>query len=85
VFDDGDGLLVVDWKTGPPAEQPDEVAARAVQLATYRLAFASLHSLPVHRVRAAFHHVREGRTVYGVDLAGREQLERLLAALKGGW
>jgi DNA helicase-2/ATP-dependent DNA helicase PcrA len=85
VFDDGDGLLVVDWKTGPPAEQPDEVAARAVQLATYRLAFASLHSLPVHRVRAAFHHVREGRTVYGVDLAGREQLERLLAALKGRW
>jgi DNA helicase-2/ATP-dependent DNA helicase PcrA len=81
--DDAEGLVVVDWKTGPPPADDAEVSARSVQLAVYRLAFASLHGLPLERVRAVFHHVREGCTVSGVDLAGREALEALASTLAG--
>jgi DNA helicase-2/ATP-dependent DNA helicase PcrA len=81
VFDDGDGLLVVDWKTGPPPRDPAEAQARSTQLAVYRLAFAALHGLPLHLVRAAFHHVREGVTIAGVDLADRDELEALVRRL----
>lgn len=63
VFDDGDGLIVVDWKTGPPPRTDADVAARSTQLAAYRQAFAALYGLPPDRVRAVFHHVREGVTV----------------------
>ena len=58
VFADADGgWTVVDWKTGavPPE---DELPALTVQLAAYRLAWASLSGVPVDRVRAAFHYVR---------------------------
>ncbi len=78
VFADGDGLLVVDWKTGPPPTAPAEVEARSVQLAVYRLAFAALHDLPVAAVRAAFVHVRQGVTITGLDLADAEQLRALV-------
>jgi DNA helicase-2/ATP-dependent DNA helicase PcrA len=67
VFPDADGLLVVDWKTGPPPTSPGEVAARSAQLAVYRQAFATLHGLPLHKVRAVFHHVRENVTVAQSD------------------
>jgi DNA helicase II / ATP-dependent DNA helicase PcrA len=84
VFDDGDGVLVVDWKTGSPPTDPAEIAARSVQLAVYRLAFATLYGRPVDQVRAAFHHVREGLTISGVDLADADQLRALLRDVRSG-
>lgn len=54
VYDDGEGYLVIDWKTG---EQP----ADPVQLALYRCAWADLAGCDVSDVRAAFVHVRSGR------------------------
>ena len=63
VFADGDGIVVVDWKTGPPPTSPADAAARSAQLAVYRRAFAALYSLPDTQVRAVFHHVRENVTV----------------------
>jgi DNA helicase-2/ATP-dependent DNA helicase PcrA len=80
VFDDGDGLLVVDWKTGPPPRDEAELAARSVQLAVYRLAFAALHGRPVAQVRAAFHHVREQRSLTGDGLADEATLRALVRA-----
>ena len=77
VFDEPPGLLVVDWKTGPPPRDPEEVEARSVQLAVYRLAFAALHGLRPDQVQAAFHHVREGLTVRGADV-GEDELVRLV-------
>jgi DNA helicase II / ATP-dependent DNA helicase PcrA len=63
VFSEGDGLVVVDWKTGPPPTAPAEIAARSAQLAAYRQAFADLHGLAPQQVRAVFHHVRENLTI----------------------
>jgi DNA helicase-2/ATP-dependent DNA helicase PcrA len=83
--DDADGTPgweVVDWKTGPPPGSDDGAAARAraVQLAVYRLAWARLQGVPVHRVRAAFFHAATGATVRPVDLLDETGLAALVTA-----
>ncbi|MFY1690007.1 ATP-dependent helicase [Plantactinospora sp. WMMB782] len=69
---------VVDWKTG---RQPTgvEAEAAAVQLAAYRLAWAELAEVPVDRVRAAFHYVRDNVTVRPADLLDADGLAALVA------
>ncbi|MEV0000789.1 ATP-dependent DNA helicase [Micromonospora sp. NPDC050980] len=71
---------VVDWKTG---RQPTgrEAEAAAVQLAVYRLAWAELAGVPVDRVGAAFHYVRDGVTVRPADLLDAEGLAGLVTAV----
>jgi DNA helicase-2/ATP-dependent DNA helicase PcrA len=80
--DDGDGVEVVDWKTGvPPAPGPAERAA-SVQLAAYRLAFAHLLGLPLERVSAAFHYVAHGLTRRPTDLLDRDGLLGLVRSVE---
>ncbi|MFG3707314.1 UvrD-helicase domain-containing protein [Micromonospora sp. NPDC047670] len=71
---------VVDWKTG---RQPTGPAAdvAAVQLAVYRLAWAELAGVPVERVGAAFHYVREGVTVRPADLLDADGLTALITSV----
>jgi DNA helicase-2/ATP-dependent DNA helicase PcrA len=71
---------VIDWKTG---RRPDgELAAAAVvQLGAYRIAWAALGGVPVNRVRAGFHYVREGVTVRPADLPDAAALAALVEAL----
>jgi len=81
VFADPDGgWTVVDWKTGqmPPESQQ---RALSVQLAAYRVAWASLNRIPVGKVRAAFHYVRSNRTVRPVDLLDADGLRDLLRSV----
>ncbi len=81
VFGDGDGWLVVDWKTGRKPTGAGAAAA-AVQLAAYRLAWARLSGIPdaeLHRVRAAFHYVRTGDTVEPTTLLDADGLRALVA------
>ncbi|AYY11951.1 ATP-dependent helicase [Actinobacteria bacterium YIM 96077] len=79
VFGDGaGGIEVVDWKTGSPPRDADDESAKAVQLAAYRLAFARLRGLPLERVGAAFHYVRENLTLRPVDLLDELALETLV-------
>ena len=80
VYADGDGYDVVDWKTGAVPGGAQSSAA-AVQLAAYRLAWAALAGVPVERVRAAFHYVREGVTVRPSDLLDEAGLTALVTAL----
>ncbi|PWR08484.1 DNA helicase UvrD [Micromonospora sicca] len=71
---------VVDWKTGrQPAGREAEVAG--VQLAVYRLAWAELAGVPVERVGAAFHYVRDGVTVRPADLLDGDGLTALIAGV----
>ncbi|MBV9160469.1 MAG: ATP-dependent helicase [Pseudonocardiales bacterium] len=84
VFADADGgWTVVDWKTGTV---PDEVTLRAasVQLAAYRLAWSALSGAPLSRVRAAFHYVRDNRTVQPADLLDADGLRDLLRSIPVG-
>ncbi len=81
VFADTDGgWTVVDWKTGMV---PDGAALRAisVQLAAYRLAWSALSGTPLDRVRAAFHYVRDNRTVRPADLLDADGLRDLLRTI----
>jgi DNA helicase-2/ATP-dependent DNA helicase PcrA len=81
VFADADGgWTVVDWKTGAvPSEE--ELPALSVQLAAYRLAWASLCGVPVSEVRAAFHYVRSDVTLRPVDLMDAPALRELLRGI----
>jgi DNA helicase-2/ATP-dependent DNA helicase PcrA len=73
----GNRFDVIDWKTGrrPSGAEAD---AAAVQLAAYRIAWASLAGVPVNRVRAGFHYVREQATVRPADLLDAEALTALV-------
>ncbi|GEP35094.1 hypothetical protein NSZ01_28620 [Nocardioides szechwanensis] len=72
VYREGDGFLVVDWKTNRAQ------TADPLQLAIYRLAWAELHDVPLEQVRAAFYYVRTGELVEPGELPGRDDLEKLL-------
>ena len=81
VFADADGgWTVVDWKTGMV---PDEATLRtvSVQLAAYRLAWSALSGAPLERVRAAFHYVRDNRTLQPADLLDADGLRDLLRSI----
>jgi DNA helicase-2/ATP-dependent DNA helicase PcrA len=77
IYDDTDAgpghYLVVDWKTN--ARQ----TADPLQLAVYRLAWAELCGVPIDQVRAAFYYVRSGDLVEPEGLAGRAELEQVMA------
>jgi DNA helicase-2/ATP-dependent DNA helicase PcrA len=78
VFAGPDGRFdVIDWKTGRRPTGP-EVAVGAVQLAAYRLAWAALAGVPVSRVRAGFHYVRDGVTVRPAGLPDAAALAALI-------
>ncbi|MGH3719827.1 MAG: ATP-dependent helicase [Pseudonocardiaceae bacterium] len=84
VFADSDGgWTVVDWKTGMV---PDAVTLRAVsvQLAAYRLAWSALSGAPLSCVRAAFHYIRDNRTVRPADLLDADGLRDLLRSIPVG-
>jgi DNA helicase-2/ATP-dependent DNA helicase PcrA len=76
--DDNGGFDVVDWKTGQPPRTQAEKDAVAVQLAAYRLAWATLAGIPLDRVRAAFYYVRYDRTVRPADLLDEAGLRALI-------
>jgi DNA helicase-2/ATP-dependent DNA helicase PcrA len=86
VFRSDGGIEVVDWKTGAPPRSPAEESVSAVQLAAYRLAFARLWRLELGQVGAAFHYVRENRTLHPADLYDEAELEALIRSvpIRGG-
>ncbi|PZS40544.1 MAG: ATP-dependent DNA helicase, partial [Pseudonocardiales bacterium] len=81
--DDDGGWTVVDWKTGMV---PDEATLRAVsvQLAAYRLAWSALSGAPLEQVRAAFHYVRDNRTLQPANLLDADGLRDLLRTIPVG-
>ncbi|MBM9465788.1 ATP-dependent helicase [Nakamurella leprariae] len=81
--DDDGGRTVVDWKTGRRPD-PEEERIAAVQLAVYRLAVADLFDLPLDQVRAAFHYVRQDRTVMPVDMLDADGLAALIRSATDG-
>jgi DNA helicase II / ATP-dependent DNA helicase PcrA len=74
------GYEVVDWKTGA-LPTGSTARAAAVQLAAYRLAWASLKGVPVEEVSAAFHYVKPNVTVRPTDLLSSTELEALITDL----
>lgn len=78
VFADPDrpgGYVVVDWKSGPPPRR--DPGPRAIQLASYRVAWCRLRGVDPALVRGAFFHAATGETIWP-DLPGLPELEALL-------
>lgn len=76
VFREGPDWVLVDWKTGRTPSGP-QVERRAMQLATYAVAWARLREVPAQRVRAAFYFAGDGTTVWP-ELPDEEQLASAL-------
>ena len=72
------GYDVIDWKTGQPPASPADLNAVAVQLAAYRVAWATLAGVPLDQVRAAFYYVRHDRTLRPADLVDEAGLAALI-------
>ncbi|MPZ60008.1 MAG: AAA family ATPase [Propionibacteriales bacterium] len=70
--DHAGGFEVVDWKTN------QRQTADPLQLALYRLAWSELSGVPLEKVTASFYYVRSGEIVTPDDLAGRDEIARLL-------
>jgi DNA helicase-2/ATP-dependent DNA helicase PcrA len=71
---------VVDWKTGRRPTGADAKAA-AIQLATYRLAWAHLNGIPddqIDMVQASFHYVASNDTVSPTNLLTADDLRALI-------
>jgi DNA helicase-2/ATP-dependent DNA helicase PcrA len=71
-------VTVVDWKSGTPPRDAAERAAREVQLAVYRLAWATWQGVPLEDVDAAFYYVASDITARPERLLDREQIVALL-------
>ncbi|MEV4471581.1 ATP-dependent DNA helicase [Nonomuraea sp. NPDC049504] len=78
----GGGYEVVDWKTGAPPRGKKAQRAASVQLAAYRLAWAHLAQVPLDEVGAAFHYVRDNRTVRPIDLLDADGLVALIEKVR---
>jgi ATP-dependent DNA helicase UvrD/PcrA len=72
------GYDVVDWKTGEPPSSAADLRAASVQLAAYRVAWATLAGVPLDRVRAGFYYVRHGQTLRPADLIDEAGLAALI-------
>jgi len=81
IYQNHDGTYeVVDWKTGTPKEGKAAEAA-ALQLAAYRIAWATIAGVDPTQVSAAFHYVRENLTYRPVDLKSQAELIAMIASL----
>jgi DNA helicase-2/ATP-dependent DNA helicase PcrA len=74
VYKEGESYEVIDWKTG--SKKLGKSAA--IQLAVYRLAWATLQNIELEKVSAAFHYVPTSITDRPADLMGRDELIALL-------
>ena len=73
VYESGGKYEVVDWKTGK-TKSGDDLAAAAIQLAMYRLAYSKIYNIPIENISAAFHYVGSNETVRPADLLSPDQL-----------
>ena len=76
----GGGFTVVDWKTGA-RPTGDKARTRALQLGTYRLAFARHRGLALDQVDAAFYYAGTGETVFP-HLPDEAELSALLGSIR---
>jgi DNA helicase-2/ATP-dependent DNA helicase PcrA len=83
VFPTETGVHIVDWKTGSPPSSSEDLAAKSLQLAAYRLAWAQWKGLDPADVKASFWFAQTQDRVTPVRLATLEELEQLLVQAFG--
>lgn len=74
---------IVDWKTGKAPRDDADRAAKELQLALYRLAYARWAGLPLEAVTAAFYFVADDAVLRPERLPDEDELRRLWRAALG--
>lgn len=74
VFEEQGQFQVVDWKSGSAPQSKEDLDARAIQLALYRLAFAKWQGVGIERVSAAFFFAGDGQEVIPERLPSEGEL-----------
>ncbi len=74
---------IVDWKTGAAPRDDADRAAKELQLALYRLAYARWSGLPLDAVTAAFYFVADDAVLRPESLPDEAELHRLWRAALG--
>lgn len=77
VYEQDGRFEIVDWKTGKAPATEKELEERQLQLALYRLAFATWKGIDPELVDAVFYYVSEDRTVRPKRLFDEEKLREL--------
>ena len=74
-----DRYVVVDWKSGRPPRSAEELRERELQLAIYRLAWATYREIDQSRVRAAFFFAATGATVWSELTVTAQEVPAIIA------
>lgn len=74
---------IVDWKTGKAPRDDADRAAKELQLALYRLAYARWAGMPLDAVTAAFYFVADDAELRPTSLPDEEELRALWRAAMG--
>ncbi|WGD36383.1 ATP-dependent DNA helicase [Lysinibacter sp. HNR] len=68
---------IVDWKTGRAPRTEAEIAERQLQLALYRVAYATWKNIELDRVSVALYYVAENTIIRPTSLPSLEQMESI--------
>ncbi|NNC11181.1 ATP-dependent helicase [Planctomonas sp. JC2975] len=77
VFERDGRYEIVDWKTGKPPKDADDLASKQLQLALYRLAFSRWRGIDARLVDAAFYYVADDQIIRPTELVDEDVLLRL--------
>ena len=80
VFPQGSGAHIVDWKTGKEPGSKEDLAAKSLQLAAYRLAWSQWSGMKLDDITASFWFVATQKLVTPDALPDKAQCEALLSA-----
>jgi DNA helicase-2/ATP-dependent DNA helicase PcrA len=68
---------IVDWKTGRPPKDDDDLKSKQLQLALYRLAFSRWRDIDPRLIDAAFYYVADDLVIRPSQLLDEHELLRL--------
>ena len=71
---------IVDWKTGRPPKNADDLASKQLQLALYRVAFARWRGIDPDLIDAAFYYVADDLVIRPTELVDERELLQLWRA-----
>lgn len=80
VYERGDRIEIVDWKTGKAPDTEREQHERMLQLALYRHAYHRRFGVPLDRIDVALFYVSENIILRGADYSEDDLLQRWSAA-----
>jgi DNA helicase-2/ATP-dependent DNA helicase PcrA len=74
VFTKGDGVEIVDWKTGKSPTSEEEKEQMTLQLALYRFAYSVFRKIPIEKVFVSFYFVSENLEMVPEVIPSPEEL-----------